>query len=248
MRSYNPLAYARMVPSSSPIPQPPAPPWLIHRVKCYRFPGIHTRRLKGRGRALVGLSTSHDTPSGELVTHLIWDFLSTTDRLLMVKASPVIGAYARLRFFAASLGTDSWDELRTMGPIQDHTPSVHQPRAYRMAALLLLFDFDMGDLIRWLGGAYLHTHIPLDPIRKAVDDLRHLPQRPGHPVQDFDRALHILEHGAPMQAAYTCSRSDVHRRNLYNNHSGVAEHGDAVLQKITTDLNNSFVLVFPRWV
>ena len=51
-----------------------------------------------------------------------------------------------------------------------------------------------------------------------------------------------------MQAAYTCSRSDVHRRNLYNNHSGVAEHGDAVLQKITTDLNNSFVLVFPRWV
>ena len=103
MRSYNPLAYARMVPSSSPIPQPPAPPWLIHRMKCYRFPGIHTRRLTGRGRALVGLSTSHDTPSGELVTHLIWDFLSITDRLLMVTASPVIGAYARLRFFAASL-------------------------------------------------------------------------------------------------------------------------------------------------
>ena len=98
-----------------------------------------------------------------------------------------------------------------------------------MAALLLLFDFDMGDLIRWLGGVYLHTHIPLDPIRKAVHNLRHLPQRPGHPAQDFNRALHILEHGAPIQADYTCSRSDVNMRNLYNNNAGIDEHGAAVL-------------------
>ena len=114
-----------------------------------------------------------------------------------------------------------------------------------MAALLLLFNFDMGDLIRWMDGVYLHTHIPQDPIRRAVGDLRHMPQRPCYPVQDFDRALHILEYDAHIQADYICSRSDVNRRNLHNNHAGIAEHGTSVLQKITTDLNNSFVLVFP---
>ena len=114
--------------------------------------------------------------------------------------------------------------------------------------MLLLLDFNVGDLIRWLGGVYTHDHIPLDPIRRAVAETRGIPSVPGYPVQDFDRALHILEHGAPVTADYLCSRTDVHLRNTYDNHKSVASHGPAVLKKIVADVNNQFILVFPRWI
>ena len=95
-----------------------------------------------------------------------------------------------------------------------------------------------------LSGAYINGHIPFDPIRQAVAALRTIPTRDGYPVQDYDRALHILEHGAPLQATYTCSLQDVTARNLYDNHGGVASHGEDVLRKILPDSNNQFVLVF----
>ena len=70
-----------------------------------------------------------------------------------------------------------------------------------MVAMLLLFDFNMDDLIRWLGGVYTHEHKPLDPIRQAVTATGDVPQSHGYPDQDFSRALHILEHDAPVTAS-----------------------------------------------
>ena len=100
-------------------------------------------------------------------------------------------------------------EIQSMPPVEALSPTILSLRAYKMAAMLLLFDFNIGDLIRWLGGVYTHEHIPLDPIRQAVEATRDVPQSQGYPVQDFSRALHILEHGAPVTASYSCSRADV---------------------------------------
>ena len=33
---------------------------------------------------------------------------------------------------------------------------------------VLFFDFDIGDLIRWLGAVYTHAYITLDPIKAAI--------------------------------------------------------------------------------
>ena len=87
-----------------------------------------------------------------------------------------------------------------MGPVSGLSKTISRNRAQRLAQLALLLDFNIGDIIRWLCGTYTHDHIPLGPIRQAVADLRKLPPKDGYPVQDFDRALHILEHGAPLQA------------------------------------------------
>ena len=168
--------------------------------------------------------------------------------MTVCSASPVLTAYAKLRLYASAQPPDHWEVLRSMGPISAAATSISKPRAYRLAALLLLFDFHVGDLIRWLGGVYTHEHIPLDPIRTAVAALRRLPRRRGYPVQDYDRALHLLEHGAPVTAAYACSRADLAARNLYDNHAGISDHGPAVLAKIISGCNNHFVLVFPRWI
>ena len=100
-------------------------------------------------------------------------------------------AYARLRHFATSVPPAALIELQSMPPVEALSPTISARRAYKMAAMLLLLDFNMGDLIRWLGGVYTHEHIPLDPIRQAVAATRNIPQSRGYPVQDFSRALHI---------------------------------------------------------
>ena len=41
-----------------------------------------------------------------------------------------------------------------------------------MAAALLLHNFVLGDLIRWLGGNYTHDHIDMVPIEAAVTAIR----------------------------------------------------------------------------
>ena len=70
----------------------------------------------------------------------------------------------------------------------------------------------------------------------------------GYPVVDYSRALHVLTHGAPLSAAYTCTRADVIRRNMYDNHSDASKAAASVLKKIVGGCNNHFLLVLPRWI
>ena len=159
-----------------------------------------------------------------------------------------MAAYARLRSYAASRPLSTWSYLHSMGPIAEAPDQLSRRRAVDLSAALLLLDFNVGDLIRWLGGEYCHEHIPLEPIRAAVDQIKHRVRPPGYPIVDYARALHILEHGAPVTAAYSCTRADVHRRNLYDNHAGVLQAAAEVQRKITSHANNHFILVLPRWI
>ena len=72
--------------------------------------------------------------------------------------------------------------------------------------------------------------------------------RDRYPPVDYDRAMHVLEHGAPVTAAYSCARADVHRRNLYDNHAGVKPAAEEFMKKIVSHANNHFILVLPRWI
>ena len=224
------------------------PPWLSSRDSLPRFPGVLDRRLRGKGRAFASLSTAHDCPSGELIIHHSWTFLSLADRLHVTSASPSLLAYAKLRWFATTRPCAQWSSLSAMAPISEASSSLSKSRAYLLAAALLVVDFDVGDLIRWLGGVYTHDHIPMEPIRAAVAEAKGIPRPPGYPVIDFARALHVLEHGAPISASYTCSRTDVLHRNLYDNHNSIAEEAPAVMEKIVSECNNHFLLALPRWV
>ena len=156
-------------------------------------------------------------------------------------------AYAELRYFASTRQPSAWRSLRSMGPIKEAPSSLSRSRAYLLSAALLCLNFSVGDLLRWLGGVYTHSHIPLDPIRAAISEIRDLPILSGYPEVDFDRALHVLEHGAPIRATYSCSCADVHIRNLYDNHAIIADEAEAVMKKIISECNNHFLIAFPRW-
>ena len=85
-------------------------------------------------------------------------------------------------------------------------------------------------------------------IRTAISAIRAIPSPAGYPSQDFDRALHILEHGGPVAASYECALPDVRLRNAYDNHSTIGEHAAAVREKIISGANNHFLLVLPHWI
>ena len=197
---------------------------------------------------MAGISTAHDTPPPELICHLSWLFLAPADRSSLCQAFRIVGTYAKLRYHAVCRPLSYWDYLHSMGPISEAPSSLSRSRAYDLAAALLLLDFQVGDLIRWLGGDYAHDHIPMAPIEEAVAAIRSRPRPPGYPVVDYDRALHVLRHGAPLTADYVCRRADLLRRNLYNNHGGATKAAAAVMKKIVGGCNNHFLLVLPRWV
>ena len=101
-----------------------------------------------------------------------------------------------------------------MGPIVVAPPTISIARAHYLAALLLFFDFRIGELIHWLGGTSIHDHTPLDSICSAVATVQKLHPRSGYLVQDYNQILHIIEHGAPTVASYTCTCQDLLQRNL----------------------------------
>ena len=75
--------------------------------------------------------------------------------------------YARLRMFTSAQTPASWDGLRSMGPINRATATISIPRAYRLAALLHHFDFNVRYLTLWLIEVYTHDRIPLVPIHTS---------------------------------------------------------------------------------
>ena len=55
-------------------------------------------------------------------------------------------AYARLRHLAMSVPPAALIELQSMPPVEALSLTISALHAYKMAAMLLLFDFNTGDL------------------------------------------------------------------------------------------------------
>ena len=88
----------------------------------------------------------------------------------------------------------------------------------------------------------------MEPIRTAVSVIRFVTPTAGYLAQNFDRALHNLEYGAPVSASFECERADIRLRNIYNNHSTIGEHADTARKKIVSGAVNNCLIVLPRWV
>lgn len=155
-----------------------------------------------------------------------------------------MGAYANLRQFAISAPIN---ELKLPRTYSDVT-TLDDVRLRLMSAALLRFNFHSADLIRWLGGDYVHSFIDFDALEAFLQPLRQRPPRPGQPPVDIDRALRAWREGTPLSGDFWCNRDDVYKRNSYNNHDPIHEHHDLILQDIISDEGSSFNLVVYRWI
>ena len=192
------------------------------------------------------MSTAHDIPATELIIHHTCAFLSYHDKLLLSRVSPTYIAYASLGYEATHVPRNLLRARLCHIPLSSHSPTISSSRVRSMAHALLLFHFDFGDLIRWLGGDYTHDHINHEAINDALTALHSVDQGPLYPKHNFDRVLHSFLHGVPDNAVYLCSQQDVLARNLYNNHLGSIPHLEQMLSKIADDVNSHFMIAFSR--
>ena len=117
-----------------------------------------------------------------------------------------------------------------------------------MGAALLSFDFNYGDLIRWLGGEYTDLDRDFAVILDAIDRVRNFPVRAGYPVMDYERAYRIISEGVPLRAIYSCPRRDTLRRLMYNNHPPLTAQEDDVRTKFGKEEARSLHLALPKFV
>jgi hypothetical protein len=187
-------------------------------------------------------------PSGELLIHFSWNYLHTTEKILLCQTSPIFSAYACLRSEAASFNKFIIKSI--CAPLGHSTPttSININRSRQVACLLLLCDFDVGKLIRLLRGNYTGDFVAFTAIDNALSTLQTIKPDQGQPMHDFNLLRNLYHHGVPHEATYTCDREDMLRRNLYNNHKAAHPHYNDIHSKVATDIQKSYAIALPRWI
>jgi hypothetical protein len=117
-----------------------------------------------------------------------------------------------------------------------------------MGVALLRFNFDHGDLIRWLGGEYTNAFRDWETAFDIVDTVRHHKVPPGYPPVDFDRAFRACTAGVPLAGIFECSRSSTWSRERYDNHPPLAAEYESVREKLQAEEKLSFYIMLPRFL
>ena len=117
-----------------------------------------------------------------------------------------------------------------------------------MGAALLSFDFDYGDLVRWLGGEYTNQHRDWDTFQRYLDCAMGHAQRPGYPVLEPEIAMKIFREGVPLVGHFFSKRCDFEARLQYDNHPPLAANLEATRKKFGQEEAKSFHIAFPRFV
>ena len=214
-----------------------------------RFGNRDPRRFHGFGRVCPHRSVQYtDGPPALLLLHFAWSFLDQADRKVLCLLSPHMLDYAILRRDASLKANIIAGYLQSPRlPCAIETP-LDPFRTWFMAAALLSFDFNYGDLIRWLDGEYTSNGRDFQPVRDAIQAVQHYPTKPNFPPVDYQRSMRILTEGAPLHGVFQCRSADTYARIAYNNHSPLADAADAVREKFGKEEARSLHLAFPRFV
>ena len=117
-----------------------------------------------------------------------------------------------------------------------------------MGAALLSFNFDYGDLVRWLGGEYTNEHRNWDDLSMRIEEVKAFSQRPGYPKIEHELALEACTQGVPLVGHYECRADDVEQRLLYDNHAPLRSAMPEARTKLGKEEANSYHIAFPRYL
>ena len=183
-----------------------------------------------------------------LICHCAWIFLSVADRAIAVQVNSTWNKYAKLRRDAVvtSVGT-----LRLPRPVMldsDMPSTLNGAAAFLHSIALLRFDFNHGDMIRWLGGEYTNASRSFDkdwvPI---LDHLRTKPPEECPPVHEV-AAFRVQTTGVPLKANFVISHNVPAIRDEYNNHPAVAANLSKVEQKFAKEEWKRYHIHYQRWL
>jgi hypothetical protein len=206
------------------------------------------RRRRNFGRRSPTRSAVHDTPSPFWLMHMAWRFCSPNSREEMCKTHVCMADYARLRLDAFIHRLVIREALRAPRKPPELEPPLDPFRARFMGAALLSFDFDYGDLVRWLEGEYTNKHRDWDALQQQVNLAMQTPQLDGYPALEPDMAMRGFREGVPLAGNFVSKRADLARRLHYDNHPPLAAHLQATREKFAKEEAKSFHIAFPRFV
>jgi len=154
-----------------------------------------SRRHRGCGRDVAPISTIHKHPSGYLLIHWAWDFLSVRDRAAVCQggfpttmvpgaAGPshgsttnVFRAYARLRTKACTRSISYLCQPRH--PANPLPSQVDAEREFDNGVALLRYNFVYADFIRSMANIYTHQRRDHDAVWDIIDSAAHVPPAAG---------------------------------------------------------------------
>ena len=165
-----------------------------------------------------------------------------------MQALPDMRHYARLRLDAHTHRAVIIEALQAPRLHPDIEPKLCPWRSRFMGAALLSFNFDYGDLIRWLQGEYTNAHRNWDDLSEDIEQVKLHAQRPGYPTIEHELALEACTQGVPLEGHFACTLDDVSARLRYDNHKPLeAAQADARI-KLGKEEANSYHIAFPRFL
>lgn len=212
------------------------------------FNCVERRRYSGFGKRSLQRSVTHDVLSPFWLMHMAWRFWSPAERQRICNTAPILMEYASLRRVAFAQRIEIRQALRAPRKPPELEPQLDPTRTLHMGAALLSFNFDYGDLVRWLGGEYTNDHRDWNSLQKHVDIAMESEQRPGYPTLEPDIAMRSFREGVPLRGNIRSLRADMLRRVEYDNHPPLTANLAATREKFGKEEAKSFHIAFPRFV
>ena len=138
-------------------------------------------------------------------------------------------------------------KLRLPRPPPNDRP-ISDARAHATASLLIRFDFNYGDVIRYKEGPYCNSHRNWDETFLAVEAVATTQPPPGYPEVDYDRAQRLATLGAPLQGHFSTSYDSVSRRNLKPPSEALLKESAAINEKLRHEEQLSYHVLLPRFL
>ena len=202
------------------------------------------RRLWGFGTISADRAASTDAPTLHHVFHHAWSFLYPADRHRSQQACPLLLRYSLQRFHAA---TTSVASLRAIRPPPTKPAHIDRARTRLFGSALLRFDFNHGDLVRWLSGEYTNRFRDWPATFRQLQAPARLGTPRRLPPADYPRAQRITTEGVPLQGHFTSHVAEIKARVLYDNHPQVSENSASVEAKFAAEEQKSFHIIFPKF-
>jgi len=159
-----------------------------------------------------------------------------------------MGPYTQLRHTASRHRDTVIGFLRAPRLAHDIEPRLDPWRTWFLGAALLCFDFNYGDLVRWLRGEYTDNFRDFSALADTITQLHDYPTRYGYPVVDTDSVFRSVTEGVPLRGRYFCRQQDTAARLLYDNHAPLHDNLPDVRAKFGQEEARSLHLAPPRCV
>ena len=207
------------------------------------------RRRWGFGKVSKDRGLSHDRVNPRSMIHFAWKFLTPAERRLAMEAFPQWKSYAALRRFACVHSVAELKEPRVLPADEDEPTALDKHRVWLNSAGLLRFDFNHGDLIRWMGGEYTNRHRDFNADWDVIESKLQNRSIPSDlPPTKLDLAYRIQTEGVPLRGQFTTPMTATGLRNSYDNHPAVDDNLDKVEKKFAKEEWRSYHLHYLRFV